>query len=132
VPALRCERRRRLEDHPCRGEDREQHREHVEVERDGELGQVAGADELEVGGTGTEVDCPTAWFAPRKNSMPARVTMNAGTYERDPEALPGAHERAEARPEQDRRPPRKCQSAMDWTTMPTKAATEPTERSMWP
>ena len=31
------------------------------------------------GGTGMVVDWPMNWFAPRKNSMPARVTMNAGT-----------------------------------------------------
>ncbi len=30
-------------------------------------------------GTGIEVELPTNWLAPRKNSMPASVTMNAGT-----------------------------------------------------
>ena len=30
-------------------------------------------------GTGTDVDCPMNWLPPRKMSMPASVTMNAGT-----------------------------------------------------
>ncbi len=30
-------------------------------------------------GTGIDVELPTNWFAPRKKSMPARVTMKAGT-----------------------------------------------------
>ena len=29
-------------------------------------------------GTGTVLDLPTNWFAPRNSSMPASVTMNAG------------------------------------------------------
>ena len=28
--------------------------------------------------TGTELDLPTYWFAPRKRSMPESVTMKAG------------------------------------------------------
>ena len=33
---------------------------------------------LKPSGTGMVLDLPMNWFTPRKMSMPARVTMNAG------------------------------------------------------
>ena len=51
----------------------------------------------------------------------------------DPEALPGADQGAEHQAEQDAQDQGMPQSRMAMaTTMPTKAATEPTDRSMWP
>ena len=79
-------------------------------------------------------DLPTYWLAPRKMSMPASVTMNAGmpTYAvqnpcqapiSTPSPSPIRMPRYQGMP----------QSRMKRATQtPTNAATEPTDRSMWP
>ncbi len=100
-------------------------------------------------GTGIDVELPTNWFAPRKNSMPARVTMNAGTPTyathqpcqaptRAPMINPitsaestvstcGNHSGAPVMSSSIFAHFMNCA-----TTMPTNAATDPTDRSMWP
>ena len=45
----------------------------------GNSGRYPAPITLKPCGTGTDCESPTHWFAPRKNSMPASVTMNAGT-----------------------------------------------------
>ncbi len=97
-------------------------------------GHVAAADTSKPWGTGMVGDWPITWFRPRKMSMPANVTMNAGTIIRATQKpchvptriaddMPTTIPRGQATP----------QSAMVLaTTMPMNAATEPTDRSMWP
>ena len=85
-------------------------------------------------GTVNVADWPTIWFRPRKISMPARVTMNAGTptiATQKPCQAPMTSPRS--------RPATTASGHGTWwfatapaTTMPTKAATEPTDRSMCP
>ena len=62
------------------GEQSENEGRVVATDAPADVGQVAAADEGECcGPEGMLVELPTNWLAPRKNSMPARVTMKAGT-----------------------------------------------------
>lgn len=85
-------------------------------------------------GTGTVLDLPMNWFMPRNSSMPARVTMNPGmpTYaiqkpSQAPMTMPTSM--PSSMPAHHGMPKSRMAIA---TTMPTTAATDPTDRSMWP